>query len=369
MLSLNPHTNTTERQIVLHVDMDSFFASVEVRENPELAGLPVVVGADPKKGKGRGVVCTCSYEAREFGIHSAMPVSQAYKLCPDAVFMPVNMRLYVQVSDNVMEIMKGFADKFQQYSIDEAFLVPRPEIQIYEEAAVIAMRIKDEVKKQEGITCSVGVAPNKIIAKVASKIKKPDGQTVIRPEDVQDFIYPLNVSKIPGIGEKTTEALKLMGINKVEELANCDIQRLTERFGKMGLWLKSVANGQDQSEVKEWDAAVKSISRSRTFGEDTNDPIKIAGYMELLAESVHRALLKDRFLFKVVSLVVRYDDFSTYTRSKTVSVWSADIYVIKRTAMLLLAEFLGKQKIRLVGIGVSRFREIDDRQMLITDFA
>ena len=369
MLSLNPHTNTTERQIVLHVDMDSFFASVEVRENPELAGLPVVVGADPKKGKGRGVVCTCSYEAREYGIHSVMPVSQAYKLCPDASFLPVNMRLYVQVSDNVMEIMKGFADKFQQYSIDEAFLVPRPEIQIYEEAAVIAMRIKDEVKKQEGITCSVGVAPNKIIAKVASKIKKPDGQTVIRPEDVQDFIYPLNVSKIPGIGEKTTEALKLMGINKVEELANCDIQRLTERFGKMGLWLKSVANGQDQSEVKEWDAAVKSISRSRTFGEDTNDPIKIAGYMELLAESVHRALLKDRFLFKVVSLVVRYDDFSTYTRSKTVSVWSADIYVINRTAMLLLAEFLGKQKIRLVGIGVSRFREIDDRQMLITDFA
>ena len=165
------------------------------------------------------------------------------------------------------------------------------------------------------------------------------------------------------------QALKLMGINKVEELANCDIQRLTERFGKMGLWLKSVANGQDQSEVKEWDAAIKSTSRSRTFGEDINDPIKIAGYMELLAESVHRALLKDRFLFKVVTLVVRYDDFSTYSRSKTVSVWSADIFVIKRTAMQLLVEFIGKQKIRLVGLGVSRLREIDDRQMQITDFA
>jgi DNA polymerase IV (DinB-like DNA polymerase) len=337
MLSLNPHTNTTESQIVLHVDMDSFFASVEVREKPELKGLSVVVGANPKKGKGRGVVCTCSYEAREYGIHSAMPVSQAYKLCPDASFLPVNIRLYVQVSDNVMEIMKGFADKFQQYSIDEAFLVPRPEIRSYEEAAMIAQRIKDEIKRQERITCSVGVASNKIIAKVASKFRKPDGLTVVRPEDVQEFLYPLNVSKIPGIGEKTTEALKLMGITKLEELANCDIQRLTEKFGKMGLWLKQVANGQDQSEVKEWDAAIKSISRSRTFGEDTNDPIKIAGYLELLAESVHRALMKDRFLFKVVTLVVRYDDFSTYSRSKTVSVWTADIFVIKMTSMQLLA--------------------------------
>jgi DNA polymerase IV (archaeal DinB-like DNA polymerase) len=337
MLSLNPHTNTTESQIVLHVDMDSFFASVEVREKPELKGLSVVVGANPKKGKGRGVVCTCSYEAREYGIHSAMPVSQAYKLCPDASFLPVNIRLYVQVSDNVMEIMKGFADKFQQYSIDAAFLVPRPEIRSYEEAAMIAQRIKDEIKRQERITCSVGVASNKIIAKVASKFRKPDGLTVVRPEDVQEFLYPLNVSKIPGIGEKTTEALKLMGITKLEELANCDIQRLTEKFGKMGLWLKQVANGQDQSEVKEWDAAIKSISRSRTFGEDTNDPIKIAGYLELLAESVHRALMKDRFLFKVVTLVVRYDDFSTYSRSKTVSVWTADIFVIKMTSMQLLA--------------------------------
>jgi len=368
MLSLNPHANNNERQIVLHVDMDSFFASVEVRERPELKGLPVVVGADPKEGKGRGVVCTCSYEAREFGIHSAMPVSQAYKLCSDASFLPVNMRLYVQVSDNVMEIMKGFAEKFQQYSIDEAFLVPRPEIQSYEEAAIIALRIKDEVQRQERITCSVGVAPNKIIAKIASKVKKPDGLTVVRPKDVQEFLYPLNVSKIPGIGEKTTEALKLMEITKVEELANCDIQRLTERFGKMGLWLKQVANGNDCSEVKEWDAAVKSISRSRTFGEDTKDPIKIAGYMELLAESVHRALLKDRFLFKVVNLTVRYDDFSIYTRSKTVSVWTSDIFVIKRTATQLLAEFLGRQKIRLVGVGVSRLREIDARQTLITDF-
>jgi DNA polymerase IV (archaeal DinB-like DNA polymerase) len=368
MLSLNPHTNTIERRIVLHVDMDSFFASVEVRERPELKGLPVVVGSDPKGGKGRGVVSTCSYEAREFGIHSAMPVSQAYKLCPDAVFLPVNMRLYVQVSDKVMVIMKGFAEKFQQYSIDEAFLVPGPDIKSFEEATLCALRIKEEIKKQERITCSVGVGPNKLIAKIASKFQKPDGITVVRPEDVQEFIFPMNVSKIPGIGEKTTEALKLMGITKVEELANCDIQRLTERFGKMGLWLKQAAHGLDFSEIEESEEAVKSISRSSTFKEDTNDPIKIAGYLDMLAESVHKSLVKHRFLYKVVTIRVRYDDFSTYTRSKTVTVWTSDIFVIKRTAVHLLSEFFGKQKIRLVGVGVSRLRERDSKQTLITDF-
>jgi DNA polymerase IV (archaeal DinB-like DNA polymerase) len=368
MLSLNPHTNNTVRQIVMHVDMDSFFASVEVREKPELRELPVVVGADPKRGKSRGVVSTCSCEARKYGIHSAMPISQAYKLCPDAAFVPVNMRLYVQVSTNIMEIIKGFAEKFQQYSIDEAFLVPGPEIRSFEEATLCALRIKEEVQRQERITCSVGVGPNKLIAKISSKVQKPDGLTVVRPEGVQGFLYPMDVSKIPGIGGKTTEALKLMGITKVEELANCDIQRLSKRFGKMGIWLKQVANGLDFSEVKEWDAAVKSISRSRTFGEDTNDPIKIAGFLEMLAESVHRALMKDRFLFKVVTLVVRFEDFSTYSRSKSVSVWTADIFVIKRTAMQLLAEFIGRQKIRLVGVGVSRLREKDSRQTLITYF-
>lgn len=368
MLTLNPHTNSNELQIVLHVDMDSFFASVEVREKPELAGLPVVVGADPDRGKGRGVVCTCSYEAREYGIHSAMPVSQAYKLCPDAAFLPVNIRLYVQVSDNVMEIMKGFAGKFQQYSIDEAFLVPGPDIKSFEEAALCALRIKDEIRREERITCSVGVGPNKLIAKIASKFQKPDGLTVVRPEDVQDFVFPLDVSKIPGIGQKTTEALKLMGITRVEELANCDIQRLTEKFGKMGLWLKQAAHGLDFSEIKESEEAVKSISRSSTFKENTNDPVKIAGYLELLAESVHKSLVKHQFLYKVVTIRVRYDDFSAYTRSKTIPVWTSDIFVIKRTAMQLLSEFIGRQKIRLVGVGVSRLRERDARQTLITDF-
>jgi DNA polymerase IV (archaeal DinB-like DNA polymerase) len=369
MLTVSPKTKNTERHITFHVDMDSFFASVEVRERPELKGLPVVVGSDPKGGSGRGVVSTCSYEARKYGIHSAMPISQAYKRCPDAVFLPGNMKLYGVVSVNVMEILKGFADKFQQVSVDEAYLIPGPEIRNFEEAAIYALRIKEEVKRQERITCSVGVGPNKLISKIASGYQKPDGLTIVKPEDVRDFLFPLNVSKIPGIGDKTTETLKLMGITKVEELSNCDIQILSERFGKMGLWMKQVANGLDFGEVREREEGLKSISRHGTFEEDTSDPVKIVGALEMLAGSVHSSLLKHRFLFKTIILTVRFEDFSTYTRSKTIPIWTSDIFVIKRTVIQLLSEFLGRQKIRLVGVGVSKLREIDERQTLITDFA
>jgi DNA polymerase IV (archaeal DinB-like DNA polymerase) len=363
----NLKKNDPERRIVLHVDMDSFFASVEVREKPELRGLPVVVGSDPKKGSGRGVVSTCSYEARKYGIHSAMPISQAYRLCPDAVFLPVNMKLYAGVSEGVMEILKGFADRFQQVGVDEAYLVPGPEVRNFEEAALCALRIKDEVQRQEKITCSVGVGPNKLIAKIASGFQKPDGLTVVRPEDARDFLFPLQVSKIPGIGEKTTDTLKEMGIIKIEELANCDIQMLSERFGKMGLRMKQVANGLDFEEVREREG-VKSISRHGTFEEDTGDPVKITGSLEMLAESVHDSLMKHSFLFKTVTLIVRYEDFSTYTRSKTIPIWTSDIFVIKRTAMQLLSEFIGRQKLRLVGVGVTKLRVRDERQTLITDF-
>jgi DNA polymerase IV (DinB-like DNA polymerase) len=367
MLALNPHVTNTERRITFHVDMDSFFASVEVRERPEVKGLPVVVGSDPKGGSGRGVVSTCSYEARKYGIHSAMPISQAYKLCPDAAFVPVNMKLYARVSANIMEILTGFAEKFQQVSVDEAYLIPRPEIRNFEEAAMYALRIKDEVNKQERITCSVGIGPNKLISKIASGYQKPDGLTLVRPEDVRDFLFPLNVSKIPGIGEKTTETLKVMGITKVEELANCDVQLLSERFGKMGLRMKQMASGLDFGEVKDREG-VKSISRHGTFEEDTSDPLKISESLEMLVRSVHSNLVKHRFLFKTVTLTIRFEDFSTYTRSKTSPIWTSDIFVIKRIAVQLLSEFLGRQKIRLVGIGVTKLREIDERQMLITDF-
>jgi DNA polymerase IV (DinB-like DNA polymerase) len=367
MPASNSRINAPERRITFHVDMDSFFASVEVREKPELKGLPVVVSSDPKGGSGRGVVSTCSYEARKYGIHSAMPISQAYRLCPDAVFLPVNMKLYAGVSAKVMELLKGFADRLQQVSVDEAYLVPGPEIRNFEEAALYALKIKDEVQKQEGITCSIGIGPNKLIAKIASGFQKPDGLTVVRPGDVREFLFPLPVSKIPGIGKKTAETLKIMGITRVEELASCDVQFLSEKFGKMGLRMKQLANGLDFEEVRE-NKSIKSISRHGTFAEDTNDPVKITGSLDLLIESVHRSLLKHRFLFRTVTLTVRFEDFSTYTRSKTIPIWTSDLFVMKRISMQLLSEFIGNRKLRLVGIGVTKLRERDEKQTLITDF-
>ena len=366
MSATNNGNNNHDRRIVLHVDMDSFFASVEVREHSELKGLPVVVGSDPKGGTGRGVVSTCSYEARKYGIHSAMPISRAYKLCPDAAFLPVNMGLYKEVSINVIEILRGFAEKFEQVSVDEAYLVP-VEIFTFDDAVICAHRIKDEIKSQEGITCSVGIGPNKLIAKIASGYQKPDGLTVVKHEDVREFLFPLQASIIPGIGKKTTDVLKVLGITKVEELANCDVQLLTERFGKMGIRMKQAAMGIDFGEVEEREG-VKSISRHGTFEEDTNDLEKITKCVDMLADGVHSNLTKHHFTFRTITITVRFEDFTTYTRSKTVTIWTSDINVIKRTAIELLSEFLGRKKLRLVGVGVSRLRERDARQTLITDF-
>jgi DNA polymerase IV (DinB-like DNA polymerase) len=365
MSSSNSEKNHGGR-IVLHVDMDSFFASVEVREHPELKGQPVVVGANPKGGKGRGVVSTCSYEARKYGIHSAMPVSKAYKLCHDCVFLPVRMELYKAVSSDVMQILRGFSEKFEQVSVDEAYLVPI-DVKSFDDAILCAKRIKDEIKSQEEITCSVGIGPNKLIAKIASGYKKPNGLTVVKPEDVRDFLFPLSVSKIPGIGKKTTEVLKVMGITKIEELATYDAQLLSHRFGKMGLWMKQRANGIDFEEVEEREG-VQSISRHITFDEDTNDPDKIAKCVDILADSVNGNLMKNHYLYRTVTVIARMEDFTTYTRAKTLPVWTSDINLIKKTAIELLLEFLGRKKLRLVSVGVAKLKERDERQRLITEF-
>ena len=365
MSAPSSETDNLEKRIVLHVDMDSFFASVEVREHPDLRGkaLCVVMGFDSTLR--RGVVSTCSYEARKSGVHSAMPVSKAHKLCPDCTFLPVNMELYKTASSNVMSILREFSEKFGQVSIDEAYLVPF-NISNFDDAVLCAHKIKDEIKQQEGITCSVGIGPNKLVAKIASGFQKPDGLTAVRPENVRDFLFPLPVSVIPYIGKKTTEALKEMGINKVEELADFKVQVLSERFGKMGILMKQRANGIDFEEVEEREG-VKSISRHITFDEDVDDPDTIAKSVDMLADSVHDNLMKNRYLFKTVTILVRLNNFSTFTRAKSVPIWTSDINVIKNTAKELLSEFNDK-KLRLVGVGVTKLRARDEKQTLIVDF-
>ncbi len=358
---------TSKTRIIFHVDMDSFYSSVEVRENPQLKGQPVVVGSDPKNGTGRGVVSTCSYEAREFGIRSGMPISKAYKLCPDAVYLRVNMKLYKDVSHRIMDVMRGFTDMFQQVSVDEAYLDVSEHVEDHAAASRLAQNIKDEILLREGITCSIGVAPNKLVAKIASDFQKPDGLTVVKPGDVVDFLTPLPISRIPGVGKKTSGILKNMDIKTIWDLAACDVQLLIERFGKFGLKMHQMARGIDHGEVLER-GDVKSISKEDTFDEDTDDPYIIGQVLDSLSESVHASLMKNKFLFKTITLKVRFEDFSTYTRARSLRVYSTDIDIIRITAKDLMREFMGKRKFRLLGVGVSNFEKVDERQKLITDF-
>ena len=348
------------QRIILHLDMDSFYASVEMHEHPELAGKPVIIGADPKHGTGRGVVSTCSYEARAFGVRSAMPISQAYTLCPEAIFLPPDFPLYSRVSGEIMAIIRAHGFRFQQVSIDEAFLDASP-VGSYAAAQARAIEIKEDIKKNLGITCSVGVAPSKLVAKIASDFKKPDGFTVVEPEDMQAFLTPMQVRKIPGIGAKTEKELHDMGIKTIGDLRRYDIQVLIARFGRWGFAMHDAAFGIDESEVEERDG-VKSVSRETTFAEDTNNPQELAMTMNALAADVHRILVDDGLRFKTLTVKVRYQGFVTKTKAKTFTHYVDDEETVRAGAQALLRSLFDGRKIRLLGLRLSFFEKRDSRQ-------
>jgi DNA polymerase IV (DinB-like DNA polymerase) len=366
-------------RIILHVDMDSFFSAVEVRENPDLKGLPVIVGGriqpeetvtDESDRKIRGVVSTCSYEAREYGIHSAMALSQAYELCPDAKFLPVNMPLYKKVSTELMSILKTYADKLEQVSIDEAFLDISTKVKDWNEARQYAQRIKKEILEKEGLTCSIGIAPNKTIAKIASDFVKPNGLTVVEQEHAREFLALLPVKKIPGVGPKTEQILKLMGIETINQIASCDVQKLVAQFGKYGWRLHQAANGIDESEVEEkWER--KSLSRETTLDEHTRDRELIYRCIDELARAVHEKLLVEGFVFKTVAIKVKFDDFTIHTRAQTFKSFHSDLNTLRKTAKELVGVFIGekgkgkRKQIRLIGVRVSNLSVVDEKQRRI----
>jgi DNA polymerase IV (DinB-like DNA polymerase) len=353
-------------RIILHVDMDSFFTSIEVKRNPGLKGKPVVVGADPKGGKGRGVVSTCSYEARKYGIRSGMPISKAYSLNPNAVFLTVNMEQYFHVSRRVMEILRGYCEKFQQVSIDEAYLDISDRADDYQAAEEIARRIKAEIRQKEGLTCSIGIGPNKLIAKIASDMEKPDGLTIVRPERVEVFLAPLSVRCIPGVGPKSEKVLKRMGIGTIRALAKADLQELKLVFGKWGYEMQRLARGIDEREVRERGLA-KSIGRERTFEEDTNDRGVIMKTLKELAEEVHEDAIKRGYMYRTITLKVRLEDFTTFTRSRTIERHTTSIESLG-IIQELIEEFLDSKKIRLLGVRVSNLTRQHDKQKSLVEF-
>jgi DNA polymerase IV (DinB-like DNA polymerase) len=338
---------------ILHVDLDAFFPSVEEREHPELKGKPLVVGADPKEGKGRGVVSSASYEARKFGVRSAMPISRAWKLCPHCIYLRPHFDLYIKASSNIMRILKNNADKFEQGGIDEAYLDISSRVKDFDEAGELARRLMEEVREGEKLTCSIGVAPNKLVAKIASDYRKPYGLTIVRDEEVRAFLSSLPVRKIPGVGPKTESRLKELKIETVGDLAAANPEMLTRLFGVWGARLHEYANGIDRSEVVE-EYEIKSIGREVTFEEDTDDADAIVGVLDELAEEVHGELIDNAFLFKTITIKVRYQHFDTHTRAKSLLFPTDDLDILKNTAKRLMAPHLrGNKKIRLIGLRAS----------------
>ena len=351
-------------RIIFHVDMDSFFTACEVREKTELKGKPVVVGADPRHGRGRGVVSTSSYEARAFGIHSGMPISQAYKLNPDAIYLQVNFSLYWRASDSVMQILRKHADRFQQTSIDEAFVDVTSKAKDFDEAKKLAAEIKKEILEKEKLTCSIGIAPNKLVAKMASDINKPDGITTVKPEEVKNFLFPLSVGKLYGIGAKTELVLNEMGIETIGDLAKHDVQILQDQFGKIGIAMHDMANGTDESNIIE-EAGIQSIGREVTFDEDTNDIVLLSHVLDEIAEDLYSALVDSVYSFRTITIKMRYENFETHTHQKTLLRSSADINLIKDTAKELLAYFMeSKKKVRLIGIRLSNMKTAKGQKSL-----
>jgi len=345
-------------RIILHVDIDAFYASAEQSVNHSLRNKPLIVGADPKEGKGRGVVLTASYEARRYGVHSGQPISQAYRLCPNATYIRPNWQLYGQLSGKVMTTLKAFADKLEQVSIDEAFLDVTSKVAGYDEVTKLVKAVKNAIKQETGLTCSIGVAPNKSVAKIASDFNKPDGLTIVKPNGVSSFLASLSVSKISGIGPKSQKLLEGLGIRIIGELASHPVEELTKHFGKNGVWMWNIANGIDRSEVVEHYER-KSISAERTFEEDIGDYRIVQKTLDLLSDEVGSALKNEGYLFKTAGIKVRFADFETATRARTLKDYTDSKQVLSTRCKELFKNFeKDGRKIRLVGVRVSSLKKV-----------
>jgi len=354
-------------RIIGHLDMDAFFAAIEERDHPELKGRPLVVGADPAGGKGRGVVATANYPARVYGIHSAMPISQAWKLAeaarrrgrPATAFVRGSHRKYGEVSVRIMAILHHYAPVVEEASIDEAYF-DLSFTGAYDQAAALARQIKAAILAQERLTASIGIGANKMVAKIASDFKKPDGLTVVTPAEAEDFLARLAVRKIPGIGPKTEQSLARRGIRTVNDLKRLTPEELREKFGKWGPSLYERLRGRHDSPlVTEWEP--KSVGEQETFAQDTRDLEFIFSRLWELCREVHRRFLAEGFqTFRTAVVKVRFADFETFTRSYTLPYPTASLRTLKFHAMKLLMPFLDrrdnpkKKLIRLIGVRVEK---------------
>jgi DNA polymerase-4 len=346
---------------ILHADMDAFFSAVEQRENPELQGKAVIVGGVNLSN--RGVVSTASYEARKFGVHSAMPIAQAKKLCPDGIYLPARHGLYKAASREVFSILKRYTPLVEKLSIDEAFLDVRGCERLYGNPVEIAKKIKIEVKKKTDLTISVGVSVNKFLAKLASDFDKPDGLTVIRKKDIKSFMRNLDIDKIWGVGDVFAAKLAEKNIYKAGDIWPYSLEELKKNYGKAGVKLFFLSRGIDNRDVKSR-SEIKSVSHEETFADNISDQDKLFAYLFKMSEKVSFRLHSNSLKGSTVFIKVRYSDFSTYSRQKSLKVAvnsSEEIY--QRAKELLIQNNLLTKPLRLLGLGVSNLCQEGQEQL------
>ena len=350
---------------ILHVDMDAFYTSVEQRDRPAYRGKPVIVGADPKGGSGRGVVAAASYEARSFGVHSAMPIGRAYRLCPDGIYLHGDMKKYGQESRRIMSILRSYTDLVEPISIDEAFLDVTKICRI-EKGRELAAEIMDKIWRDETLRASIGVAPNKFLAKVASDLEKPNGLVVVLPGEEESFLAELPIERLWGVGPKTAERLHERGFRKI-----ADLRRLTAaelELGKLGEHLAKLSRGIDNREVVPHHDP-KSIGHERTFMEDTADKEVIRQTLLKLSDAVAVRLRKRELVGQTLTLKFRDERFVTETRSQTLPHPVDDGREIFQWVLALLKRIeAGERKVRLLGVSVSRLEPRDSAETQLSLF-
>ncbi len=365
-------------RIIAHLDMDAFFAAIEERDRPRLKGLPIVIGADPKGGHGRGVVSTANYKAREYGIRSAIPINRAWEFSeiarqagkPPAVFLGGDYHHYAEVSKEIMEIIEKSVPVYEEAGLDEIYL-DISSAGDFDSAGKLMKKIKSEIKEKIKLSSSVGIGPNKLIAKIASDYKKPDGLTIITSKDVQKFLDPLPIRKIPGLGPKTEIQLEKIGIKTIADLKKIPEEKMSKDFGKWGRALFHHAAGVDESPVSN-EREVKSIGEQETFEKDTRDSSFITKRLESLSTYVFKRFKESGFkTFRSVTVTVRFSNFETKNRSHTFSLpfeasakkgeTNQDESMLKFEALKILLPFLDAREnpkrhlIRLIGVRVEKF--------------
>jgi DNA polymerase-4 len=351
ILTFDEPKKDTSRKII-HIDMDAFYASVEIRENPSLKNKPVVIARHPKDTGGRGVVTTANYEARKYGIHSAMSAQRAFELCPKALFVPPNFDLYREASSKMHQIFRRYTDKIQPLSLDEAYLDVTTNRIDQKSATLIAERIRKEIHSELNLTCSAGVSYNKFLAKLASDYNKPNGITVIPPDKAHDFLVHLPIEKYHGVGEKSVEKMHAIGIYNGQDLFDKEELELVRHFGKMGHSLYRKVRGIDNSEVKN-DREPKSIGKESTFAHNLISENEVIGALRELSAKVMRNMSKKQKHGKTVVLKIRYEDFQTYTRRRTFPDYIDDEEELFQIAVSIWEEESLDLSVRLLGITVT----------------